>query len=137
MRTTIALSLLLLAGCSSVSNVQDLADVGQSIDIKVPGNWQMAYRTLDARMQQCFNRNNLLGGNMAQVHGQLYDELRMGEITATMQAGPFRQSPYVSLEVRPDGDNSTVKLTSRKAWFGDMQQLVRIWTTNSSTACRP
>jgi hypothetical protein len=98
-----------VAGCAAGTMTQLEAE-GDRVVVGSPLPWQEAYRRLNTRMRACLAPSSLLGGSLVQVDGQLYDELRMGEIAVTFPTGPFSSTngPLARVQVRPADSGAEV-----------------------------
>lgn len=99
--------------------------------------WQEAYRRLNTQMQACLATQAPLTATVT-VDGQLYDELRMGEIAVTYPVGPFsdRQGPWARVQVRPvDSGAEVTILTVGNAVGRSIAERVPKWLEGSEE-CR-
>lgn len=128
---------ILISGCVP-ANVKELEDTGSRDVVTHSGNWQESYRTLHTHMLECYDIHGFAGANLGQVHGQLYDELKLGEIVATYQKGPFSMSagPYIQLRVTPDGGGSKVEILNTGTLGKGVGKQVRGWLDGSLAGCR-
>lgn len=137
-RPALALTVALLAGCVPAS-MEKLEAQGESVVIASPLHWQQAYRLLNGRAQECLTPASLFGGSMLQVNGQIYDELRMGEIVMTFPTAILssRNGPFAKIQVEPADSGSTITvLSTRRSPLGEtISGRVKMWL-EGSTECR-
>lgn len=131
------LALPALVGCVPAS-MEKLESSGETVVIASPLHWQDAYRRLNTQMQACLHAPSLLAATMA-VDGQVYDELRMGEITATFPTGPFssRSGPVARVQVRPVESGASVTIMNATGFpaIARLPKQARMWL-DGSTDCR-
>jgi hypothetical protein len=130
------LLVLSLAGCTAGTMIR-LESEGNRVVVGSDLPWQEAYRRLNTQMQACLSAHTPVSA--VKIDGQLYDELRMGEVAVTYPVAPFsdRHGPWARVQVRPATTGAEVTiLTVGNAVGRSIAERVPRWL-DGEQECRP
>ena len=125
----------LLSGCAP-STIQGLRDSPAGVLMfEVNENYQSVYRKIITPARDCWQQGASLLTAQTDVQGELYSDIRKGNVTVTMR-GPAGAHTFLTIDVAALLDSKT-KITTYYALRGSLPraQAVELWVKQNSTEC--